>query len=167
MARSDLTAQILRTMLDYEPDTGRLVWRADYAPSNRAGKEAGCIEKKDGYRVIFFGHYGLCAAGRLAWLHFYGEWPKNFVDHIDGDVLNNRIANLRDVSHTHNLQNQRRAKKQNKSGLLGVVTCKTGGFVGQIQVNKKRNYLGWFKTAEEAHEAYKQAKRRLHAACTI
>lgn len=36
-----------------------------------------------------------------------------------------------------------------------------------IGSSKKRTYLGLFDTAEEAHEAYLQAKRRMHEGCTI
>ena len=64
------------------------------------------------------------------------------------------------------MQNQKRAKKNNKLGILGV-SVKKGRFIAQIQVNKKGIHLGSFDTADEAHEAYLHAKREMHDTCTI
>jgi hypothetical protein len=50
----------------------------------------------------------------------YGTWPKNQIDHIDGDRANNRISNLRDVSQSINQQNLKRSRVRSKSGFLGV-----------------------------------------------
>ncbi|MFX4377260.1 HNH endonuclease, partial [Acinetobacter baumannii] len=41
----------------------------------------------------------------MAWLYVHGVHPTGQIDHIDGDPLNNRISNLRDVSHAVNQQN--------------------------------------------------------------
>lgn len=167
MAKADLTAQRLREILDYDPTTGALTWRA--RPGRKfvfAGRTANCIDHY-GYVVVYSNALGGQFAGhRLAWLHRFGVWPKGQIDHINGDRTDNRIDNLRDVSIASNLQNISRARKHNKSGFLGVTTAK-GGFIAEIEHHKKRTYLGWFKTAEAAHAAYIQAKRELHLTCRI
>lgn len=56
---------------------------------------------------------------RLAWKLYYGSYPKGMIDHIDGNGLNNRIDNLRDVSSRDNMRNKAMYKK-NKSGITGV-----------------------------------------------
>lgn len=169
MAKSDLTAKRLRELLDYDPATGVMTWRnrpqKNGQPWARSGKPAGNVNT-DGYRHIFLSAYGSLSVSRLAWLHATGTWPTHQIDHINGVVDDNRIANLRDVSIMDNLHNQRRAHKQNKSGFLGVTTMK-GGYVASIQVARKRIYLGWFKTPNAAHAAYIDAKRRLHRTCDI
>lgn len=166
MAESDLTAQQLREVLRYDPDTGEFTWLSKRSWKALAGARAGCVDR-EGYRKIFFYRFGLLCEHRLAWLYMRGHWPSGVIDHIDGDKGNNRFDNLRDVVHTENLWNTKRARLRNKSGLLGVTTCKRGGFVATIQTHGQRRYIGWFKTAEAAHQAYLEEKRRLHSTCTI
>jgi hypothetical protein len=47
----------------------------------------------------------LYGAARLAWLYVHGEWPKNQIDHINRLRDDNRLVNLRDVTHTENCNN--------------------------------------------------------------
>jgi hypothetical protein len=170
MAKADLTAAILRAMLDYNPDNGHFTWRHDYAQPRYAGRRAGCLEtSRDsfGYRVICFGQYGKWQEHRLAWLHHYGALPIGCIDHINGVPDDNRIANLRDVTIAQNLQNIKRARRQNASGYLGVTTRGPRSFVAEIEVNRVRRYIGHFTCPKAAHDAYLEAKRRLHSTCTI
>jgi hypothetical protein len=168
MAKADLTAQRLRELLDYDPATGIFTWRVYRGWNAQQGDVAGSVDRS-GYRVFFFAKHGRQAGGRLAWLHVHGRWPNGVIDHINGMVDDNRIANLRDVTHAQNLQNIKRHRPCNESGFLGVTTSKNpnGGFAATIECNKQRHYLGFFKTPEEAHAAYLKAKRELHSTCTI
>jgi len=173
-----LTQELLKEFLDYNQETGVFVWKerdVSYFKlewhqkkwnTRYAGKVAGCT-KPDGYKyVAIFKH--LYYAHRLAWLYVYGEWPKNDVDHIDGNPSNNKISNLRDISRSLNGQNQRKAQKRSKSGLLGACWCpRDEVWVSQIFANGKRHFLGNFQDKYSAHEAYVQAKRRLHPGGTI
>lgn len=107
-------------------------------------------------------------AHRLAWLHVHGVWPKDDVDHMDGNRVNNCIANLRDVDRSTNLQNMRSPGRPSKSGLLGVSWFERDrNWLARICVDGKNRYLGYFQTKEQAHEAYVAAKRKLHAGCTL
>jgi hypothetical protein len=98
-------------------------------------------------------------AHRLAWLYVHGEWPVDFIDHINGIRSDNRILNLRECSAAQNSQNL--AKQYNKTRLTGVVPWKKR-FQAKICVDYKRINLGSFKTAEEAHAAYLAAKAKYH-----
>lgn len=168
MAKSDLTASRLREVLDYNPLTGQFFWRVFRSGRALAGQQAAREPKCHGYSAIFVDGY-LYAAHRLAWLHVTGEWPKGLIDHRDGNKANNVFSNLRDVSFNANMENRRKAHSNNRSGLLGVSIQNKGRrrFQARIQVNKRLMSLGYFKTAEEAHAAYLEAKRRLHEGCTI
>jgi hypothetical protein len=95
-----------------------------------------------------------------------GRWPNGVVDHINGDTSDNQWSNLRDVTHSVNCQNQRRAKRSNASGLLGV-SFFDGKPRASISVDGRPIHLGTFDTPEAAHQAYVEAKRKLHAGCTI
>ena len=83
------------------------------------------------------------------------------VDHIDGNPLNNRRANLRVCSPSKNAISKRRYEK-NKSGYKGVYQRETGKYRAQIQIEHKKITLGQFDTPQEAYEAYCEAARRYH-----
>jgi hypothetical protein len=103
----------------------------------------------------------------LVLLAFVGE-PRNGqeCDHIDRNPGNNKINNLRWVTKSENMLNR---KNYGNSKFKGVSFCTTtyklkDGTIkkftqikSQITVNGEKIHLGYFKTEEEAHEAYKQA----------
>ncbi len=164
MAKADLTAARLRELLHYEPETDTWTRLVNSPGRRRAPNFVGFFDPK-GYRSIYVaGHTYL--AHRLVWLWCTGEWPTDMIDHIDGNPGNNHISNLRVATRAMNLQNQKRPRKDNTSGYLGV-HLKKGRFVARIGVHGKRIQLGSFTTAEQAYAAYLEGKRRLHEGCTI
>jgi hypothetical protein len=164
MTKSILTVERLREVLDYDTETGVFRWKIANSKRTRVGSIAGCV-RPDGYcgiRVDSSRYY----AHRLAWLFVFGEYPVAHIDHIDGDPSNNRLCNLRDVRQALNIQNQRQADRDSKSGILGVVR-RGNRYCSSIGTNGRTTYLGTFATAELAHQAYVDAKRRMHPGCTI
>lgn len=84
-----------------------------------------------------------------------------YVDHIDGDPLNNRRSNLRVCTLAQNSHNAKR-RKDNTSGYKGVYFDKSKKkWRAHIKLNNKRKMLGMFKTAEEAYERYCAAAKEL------
>lgn len=148
----------VRELLNYEPSTGALTWRVN-RPGAKAGRVVGCVSVY-GYRQLTVDAKPLYAH-RVAWMHFYGEWPKEQIDHINGDRLDNRLTNLRDVSGAVNSANKH--KPRGRSGLLGAhVDTEFGGFASKIGPAGAQRFLGRFKTAEEAHYAYMTARAEGH-----
>lgn len=82
-------------------------------------------------------------------------------DHIDGDGLNNRRANLRKTSRAENNQNSR-MQKNNKSGFKGVSQARSGRWRARIAVECRQITLGTFDSPQEAHRAYCSASKKLH-----
>lgn len=166
MAIENLTAQLLRDHVSYDPSTGVFV-RLRNNGTAKAGDVAGWLEP-NGYRklsLLGFKYY----AHRCAVLYMTGTWPAQDVDHIDGNKANNRYSNLRCVSRSINAQNLRKARVDNNTARLGVCFNKGAKkYAAEIKdLTGKRHYLGLYATADEAHAAYLAAKRRLHEGCTI
>lgn len=155
----------LREVFSYTPESGFLHWRIGMGSRGRPGARAGSLSAQ-GYLVVGVDGLRNLFAHRVAWAVHYGSWPAGEVDHINGDRTDNRIANLRDVATRENHQNMRKARRDNKTGLLGVSPRK-GRFRSQIQVAGKKRWLGEFDTAEAAHAAYVDAKRKLHSHGTL
>jgi hypothetical protein len=168
MVDSILTAERLRELFSYNPETGLFTRLIGVRGTNA---KAGCVAGTDdvrGYRKITV-MKEFHRAHRLAWLYVYGEWPKYEIDHINGIKNDNRIANLRDIPRARNAENMRTPRRNNKSGLLGV-TSPSGldkKFTASICVAGKDIKLGRFDNAEDAHELYLKEKRKRHAGCVI
>jgi hypothetical protein len=156
--RRDVTAERLRELLEYAPETGLFYWRMARG-SNPSGRVAGSIGP-GGYQTICIDgvkHY----AHRLAWLYTYGEHPAGEVDHINGDPKDARIANLRVCSRS---QNARNVRPRSASGFKGAYfRPRRKAWYARIQVNGCRFYLGSFQTAQEAAAAYDCAARLHHS----
>lgn len=167
MAKEILSAEKLRELLHYDPETGIFVWRVRVSQAVKVGHVAGRINY-DGYSTIKILGYEY-RAHRLAMFYAEGIMPPAEVDHINGIRLDNRLANLRHADRSTNAQNMRKALSTNLScGLMGATWDKTRKtWKASIQVNGKKRTLGAFATAQEAHDCYIAAKRTHHNGCTI
>lgn len=157
----ELTAQRLRELLHYSPETGvfRVAERTN--PRMKVGDIAGTIHRT-GYRYIMVSGK-THAAHRLAWLYVHGVWPSGDIDHMNGDPADNRIENLRDVPERYNMQNERRPRKSSTSGFMGVRWREERQcWIAELSIDGKRRRLGAFKSPEDAHAAYLEAKRKHH-----
>lgn len=164
MAASDITRETLKSLVNYDPSTGVFTWIK--SKRRYVGTRAG-TNISIGYRQISFKKMRYYEH-RLAWLYVYGVWPVGDVDHINGIRDDNRIENLRVVTRSENLQNRRHAGTTSKSGLLGASWHQPmKAWLARISVNGETIKLGYFASAEGAHEAYVKAKRKLHSTCTI
>jgi hypothetical protein len=160
-----MTPEQLRSLLDYIPETGALVWR--HRPNARkewnnkyAGTIAGTLALTN--RVQLLVRNRLYLAHRLAWFHVHGVWPDGELDHINGNPWDNRIANLRLATRMQQLQNSRR-RSDNTSGFKGVWwENRRKHWVAEIMHDGRKHHLGAFLTAEDAHAARVEAARRLH-----
>lgn len=157
----------------YDPDSGKLFWKrrpenmfreksyADRWNKRYAGKEAFVQDHPGGYKVgVVF--YKSILAHRVAWMLYYGEWPSDMIDHINGVKTDNRIKNLRQADMSKNKMNVG-LTSANTSGYKGVSWCKrTGKWRASITLEGKYKSLGYYFTPDEAHCAYRKAAEVLH-----
>lgn len=154
--RQDIeNGNFLKSIIEYDPDTGLFKWKARF----HGGRRAGTVTR-EGYIRINIGCMSF-KAHRLAWIMHYGVVPEpgRHMDHINGDKTDNRICNLRVVGSKENQENRCRPKS-NTSGFKGVAKCK-GRYRAYISHNRKQIHLGVFATPEEAHAAYCKAAKDL------
>jgi HNH endonuclease/AP2 domain len=83
-------------------------------------------------------------------------------DHINGDSLDNRRANLRECSNSENQYN-RRKQSNNSSGYKGVYLSKRrGSYQARIGVRGRSKHIGYYKSPVEAALAYDRAAKIEH-----
>lgn len=157
----NLISEIQRR-LNYEPKTGEFTWVAHNRCHPRlTGQRAGSTRvSKFGSRRFIKIDGKAYAAARLAFVLMEGRFP-TVADHINGNTMDNRWANLRDLTIQENNWNVNLKRSKNSNLPLGVRKS-SAAYQARIQVNGKTIYLGIFSTAEEAHSAYVEAKKRLH-----
>ena len=157
-----LTQEYLKRILKYNPATGVFTWRVSSAKHVKVGDVAG-KPRCDGYRrVRILGK--LQYAHRLVWLYMYGRFPTKYLDHINGDTSDNRLANLREATNYENQHNQGR-RKNNTSGYKGVSWDKSmNKWEAYITKDYKKVHLGYFDTTEEAFKAYTEEAKE-HQEC--
>jgi|TARA_R110000803_G_scaffold17700_3_gene47644 hypothetical protein len=137
----------IKKYLRYDAETGKIFWKLNKGSNGKAGNEAG--GQNCGYlRIKLNRKY--YKTHRIAWLLTYGSWPKDQIDHINGNGLDNRLENLRAVSPNENSRNQK-LHKNNTSGTVGVYFNKIAqNYQASIKINGKKKHLGCFKNKEEA-----------------
>lgn len=160
--------QTLRSLLRYEPETGKLFWlprprvafksQRGFSTWNArfSGGEALTANNGSGYKIGNI-HWRIYRAHRVAFAIHHGWWPKNDIDHINGDRGDNRISNLREATRSQNMANTN-SRKGSTSRFLGV-SWSTGNkkWVVHLRTGGVTVHLGYFRDEVEAALAYDKA----------
>lgn len=142
----------IRASISYDPDTGTI---------RRLTAAMQAVTTKTAKGYILVGVIGRRMYGhRLAWALHYGEWPSEQIDHINGNRCDNRICNLRHVSHAENLYNSK-VRKHSTTGIKGVKLTPVGRWAASVRFKNKQIHIGTFDTAEEAEQARIAKEREL------
>jgi hypothetical protein len=160
-----LSQDRLKELLHYNQETGEFI-RTKAGKGFKVGDVAGYVITNKYIQITVDNKRYL--AHRLVFKYLGIDLEGKSVDHIDGNRQNNRFENLRLATNKENCQNRRKASVRNKSGLLGAYYHKKSDkFISEIRLDDKKEYLGIFDTAEEAHQAYIARKREIHPFSTI
>lgn len=150
----EISAELVRSLLDYCPSTGVFKWKKQKGRARKGDIAGHTCQRKEGYRWVQIRVNGrLYTAHRLAWLHTYGSLPNKEIDHINHDPTDNRLCNLRLVSHADNSRNQP-MRCTNTSGVTGVSWCKTAQkWRAEVKKDGKKIRLGRFADIQDAEKA--------------
>lgn len=145
--------------ISYNPYTGVLTWSTRVNNSVSVGQTLGTRHNK-GYlffrlnKKFYFCH-------KVAWFLHYGCWPSGEIDHINGDKSDNRITNLRDVTHLQNMCNTP-SRQKTSSKYKGVHIIKTTGkWRATLWNGCSKLHLGVFSCEKEAALAYDTEARKV------
>ena len=148
MTREEKCEFFIERGYTYDPETGNIYSRL--GKILKGTHNQGYVQlstKLNGKHIDLLGHH-------FAWYSVYGNCDIEQIDHINGVTNDNRIVNLRNVTHQQNSFNTK-AK--------GYFWSKRGNkWQAQIALNYKIIHLGYFTTEEEARNAYLAAKEKMH-----
>lgn len=174
--RRILTPEVLRQLLRYEPETGKLYWR-ERGPEWFAGGKRDPVwrartwnakfAEQEAFTCQIYGTYHIGAvlgitanAHRVAYSITHGIHIEDLreIDHINGNRSDNRIENLREVGHVENARNAA-LYKSNNSGVPGVHWEESHqAWSVRINYDGKQRRIGRFKRFDDAVAARKRAE---------
>jgi len=172
--------QKLQSLIDYNPETGSMVWKPrnpEYFRTYRGyaiwtakycGKEVGCsYTMKSGYTCRVFSLQGHGSGSsrmfchRAAWAIMTGRQPPKKIDHINQDATDNRWVNLRDGTNSINERNMF-MRRDNTSGVPGVSWSKLHRkWETHVGHKGKKISLGLFEDISEAEKAVRKKRGEL------
>ena len=142
-------------LFSYDHETGNLIRRTSRGEKYQTGDTVGYIHKSPhtNYKIVKIGIKSY-KVHRIIWEICNGQKlePLDHIDHIDGNGLNNKIENLRKVSHRENHCN----KKIHRTGRLYGCSYnpKYDTWDSKIRKGDKKIWLGSFNSEWEAHRMY-------------
>lgn len=168
----------IASVLNYNPDTGRAKWlerTPDMFEAKGKRSAKGCCANwnaryagKPAFTYVGSGgYYRGHLLGKTHLLHrvamalIVGDWSFDYVDHINGNRLDNRSCNLRPCSNVENIRNS--MSRGGSSAYKGVSFHKQNrNWIASITANYKTRHLGSFQSEIEAALAYDDAAREIH-----
>lgn len=152
-----ITQELVRHLFNYKD--GILTWKNPTSKKFKPGDVAGWINNLGYTRVKINRKKYLIH--RLIYLYHHGNLPK-YIDHIDGDPLNNKVENLRECTLSQNIHNSKLCKI-NTSGAKGVSWNKRKQkWMVYLGLGCKRKHIGYFDDFELAELVAIEAREKYH-----
>ena len=155
--------QAILDVMEYVDNVG-LIWKVNRGAFARIGQLVGGNTPRSSVRIL----RKRVLVHHVVWFIHHGYWPvdrNEWIDHRDGNCLNNTIENLRSATPSQN--NSNRSPKWAFQHPKGVSVNSNGSIRAMIQFEGKRYYLGTFETEKEAAAAYQGASRILHGEFSV
>lgn len=150
----DLTQADVKARLAYDSKTGEFRWL-------ETGQVAGKPDGKSYLKISLKGKSYF--AHRLVFLYMYGAWPRDEVDHVNGQPWDNRLINLRPATRAQNCWNVGPRLTDGRRFKGVYFDKKAQRWKAQIQANGiKYTIPGVYRTEHEAAQAYRAFSLVLH-----
>ena len=155
--------EYLNTRIRVDVDAGKVFW-IDATKHHRRlnGKEAGTSRTQHSgksYWHVKVDSYPL-KRSHIVFLFSTGNWPTLQIDHINGNSLDDRVANIREATATQNAWNHKgRAKTTDLP--MGIRELPSGMYQARIAKDKTTIHLGSFPTLEQAVSVYQNKRKEL------
>ena len=149
MERKEKCELAIKKGYTYNPDNGKIFgMRGNVIKRKNNGYiDIAVVDVENDKTLHLYGH-------QFAWYWVNKECVK-FIDHINGNKCDNRICNLRSVTHQENHFNIIKSKGY-------YWNQKINKWHSQITLNYKIIHLGYFDNEEDARVTYLQAKEKYH-----
>lgn len=158
----EITQEFLKSILHYDQDTGEMIWiKPNKYHCELLGKIAGCPARANKDKI----YWNIQILGkkykrsRIAWMWMTGSFPKDCIDHKDGNSLNDKWENLREASVLENSWNHK-TRKRKYDFPMGVRQSVSGKYVARISHLKRQFTIGTFDTVKEARDAYMKEREK-------
>lgn len=151
-----ISHDVVKEYLDYDEITGHLTWIKKPSKKTMLNSRAGSSHKSSGYRQVYF-MGKTYPEHRLIWFWVYGEYPEHEIDHINHIRDDNRLCNLRQVTHAQNCRN--RTRQRTRIDEAGIWYCRRRKrYIAEITFNQKKIFQRSF---DDIDEAISQRKAKL------
>jgi len=148
----------IEELLAYDRAKGEFRWKQRRGPNAPVGSLAGT--NHGGYRRIIIDRR-VIYVHRLVWFMEHGAWPSGDIDHINHVKSDNRISNLRDISHAANNQHRKGPQSNNTSGCLGVWWHRQNKkWAVEIWAYEKKHFLGCYDNLGDAKDARRRGEKK-------
>lgn len=142
---------------NFEYKEGKLYWRHSRGKKTKAGDRAGHLQQT-GYWAINLDKK-LYKEHRVIFMIHHGYLPR-YIDHIDGNKLNNKIENLRSCTNSENAMNSK-ISSRNSLGIKNVSFHKVlKKYKVQIQLDGKDIHIGYFEDLKIAEIEAQKARQK-------
>lgn len=146
-------------LFSYDAESGKLRYKINRKQCP-AGTEAGSIHRT-GYRMVSVDHCQYLVH-RLIWFLVTDSWPKNQIDHINGNRADNRITNLREATNAQNMLNST-ARKTSSSGIKNVYyQASHKKWRVRIRIDGKPKSFGLYTNQSDAEKVAIAARNQFH-----
>lgn len=159
MAQRSISQKELKEFLRYDPDTGVFTWIKTRSNRWKPGRQAGCIDGNGYWQIRISGI--LLLAHRAAFIYMTGDCPK-YVDHIDGNKINNKWENLRPCTKSENAFNKPNRIKS-YSGIKNVsFDPRINRWYVRLKTNGRIRSFGGYGSLELAELVAFEAREKFH-----
>lgn len=156
-----IEAAELTNLFDVDFHAGTLTWKnVSKYHKEKNGCPAGTPRKNRNdkvYWVITIRKHAY-KRSRIIFAMAHGRWPKDNIDHINGNSTDDRLVNIREATATQNAWNHKTRSKRLPLP-MGVRVVGSGRYQARISCNKQMHHLGTYATPEEASIVYRQHRK--------